>query len=65
MEGPVPFSSSSDNPLEIPQIPCPLHDQDLTEMHQHINLLSNSDCFGMDLYIRTVTYVLNKVALYD
>lgn len=34
MEGPVPFLSSSDNPLEIPQIPCPLHDQDLTEMHQ-------------------------------
>ena len=57
MEGPVPFSSSSDSPLEIPHIPCPLRDQDLTETHQHINPLSNSDCFGLDLYIRTVTYV--------
>ena len=54
MEGPVHFSSSSGNPLEIPQIVCSLRDQDLTEMHEHTNPLSNSHCFGIDLYIRTV-----------
>ena len=65
MEGPVPFTSSSSDLLEIPPIHCPLNDTDRNDLNQCIDPLSISDCFGMDIYITCVSFAENRLSLYN
>ncbi|XP_022806612.1 uncharacterized protein LOC111343694 [Stylophora pistillata] len=63
MEGPVPFTTGSRDLLEIPPIYCPLHDTESNDMNQFIDPLSHSDCFGIDIYIRCVSFAGGRLAL--
>ena len=57
-DGPVPFSRS--DVLKIPSIPCPLQSTSLNELEQIFDPL-RSENFGMDIYVDTVSYVMQKV----
>ena len=43
--------------VAIPSLNIQLTEMQLDELHQTVDLLSDSNDFGIDLYLRTVTYV--------
>ena len=58
-DGPLPSAGYSrdtwrDNAVEVPEIPCPLSEVQLQQLHSQINPLGESSCHGIDLFIRTV-----------
>ena len=42
----------------------PLQEQDFIQLQQIICPISPSDCHGIDLYIRTLEFVLQKILYY-
>ena len=45
--------------VDIPEIPCPLSEDEMATLHELFNPLAPSDCFGMDIYIALAAYVNN------
>ena len=58
-EGPV--NTCGEEEITIPETVCPLEDADFEELKHSIQPLSHSTEYGIDLYERTVQFVLQKV----
>ena len=57
-DGPVPEDSSEDFPVvEVPDTDCPLSQGEYQRLCQSINPLGESDCYGIDIFSQTVSFV--------
>lgn len=59
VKGPVLFTTGSRDLLKFMTY---IHDIDRNYMNQLIDPLTHSDCFGIDIYIRCVSFAANRLA---
>ena len=52
---------SEDNELEVPGVNVQLIEQQLADLHERVNPLSENDDFGIELYERTVHFITNVI----
>lgn len=53
--------ADSTNAVVVPRISCPLSDDDLLELKAEHSSLGQSDALGIDIYIRVVEYISEKL----
>ena len=63
-EGPLPSARYNgetwqDVSVEVPEIMCPISEAQLHNLSSTINPLSESSCYGIDLYVQTVQIIEN------
>ena len=61
--GPLPYQSDNDNCVEVPCTLCPLDDPSLAELFLTIPPLTQSDHWGIDVYLNTLTFVHQKLSI--
>lgn len=61
-DGPLP-ESDSDETIELPLMANPLNQQQSQDLTQTINPMRNSDCYGIDIFIETLTFVASRLAM--
>ncbi len=59
--GPLPDTEELQR-VEVTTTLNPLEERDYRELQQMISPLSPSDCHGVDVYIRTLEFVVQKLA---
>lgn len=68
-DGPLPCSEWSgqdkdnDDLVEIPPVNCPLQEADIERLKIHVKPLDQSDSYGIDLYIKTLSFVCNCLSV--
>ena len=60
--GPLPYTSE-DNYVEVPETLCPLDELDMSELLQSIPPSTHSDCWGIDVYLNTLSFVKQKLCI--
>lgn len=48
--------------VEVPNIPSPLHPEEMEQLQSTINPRGPSQCFGRDIYLNMVQYVHRRLA---
>ena len=60
-DGPIPDSDEFDQ-VNVSEIHNPLTDSDYEELCRAVSVNSNSDCYGVDIYIRVLQFVHDKLS---
>ena len=58
--GPIALSDD-DNIVQVVRTPNPLQEEDFQELQATISPISESDCQGVDLFIRTLEFIHHKL----
>ena len=53
----VPIPEDGDNQVDIPDVRNPLEVQDFQHMQDLIYPLAQSECFGVDIYLRVLEFI--------
>lgn len=55
-------TSRSSSGVQVPNIPSPLHPEEMEQLQSAINPRGPSQCFGRDIYLNMVQYVHRLLA---
>ena len=58
--GPLPTDEETSE-VEVPQTFCPLNDEDEAELTRTVSPSAQSNNYGIDLYLATLSFVQHKV----
>ena len=56
-----PLCDEEENQVQVERIINPLQDHDYLQLKSTVLPMSDSSCHGVDLYIRVLEYVYNKL----
>ena len=56
----LPVAEDSTAAVTMPRIACPVSDEDYFQLTMENNPLTQSDAFGIEIYIRVVDYISQK-----
>ena len=60
--GPIPLLDDDTNVIEVVQTTNPLPQTDFQELQATVSPLTESDCQGVDLFIKTLEFIYHKLS---